>query len=91
MAASAEFLLAYETRGGDGKMHTHPSNAHEQEWDTIDPTTDLSARSALFPAVAQAAKLLHTDVQLVQRLDAELNQIPLSLRPRKLAPRESKR
>ena len=76
MAASAEFLLAYETRGGDGKMHTHPSNAHEQEWDTIDPTTDLSARSALFPAVAQAAKLLHTDVQLVQRLDAELNQIP---------------
>lgn len=76
MAASAEFLLAYETRGGDGKMHTHPSNAHEQEWDTIDPTTDLSARSALFPAVAQAAKLLHTDDRLVQQLDAELSQIP---------------
>jgi alpha-L-fucosidase 2 len=76
MAASAQFLLAYETRGADGKMHTHPSNAHEQEWDTIDPTTDLSARSALFPAVAQAAKLLHTDARLAQQLDAELSQIP---------------
>ncbi len=76
MAASAQFLLAYETRGSDGKMHTHPSNAHEQEWDTIDPTTDLSARTALFPAVAQAAKLLHTDSQLVQQLEAELKQIP---------------
>ncbi len=76
MAASAEFLLAYETRGADGKMHTHPSNAHEQEWDTIDPTTDLSARSALFPAVSQAAKLLHTDDRLVQQLDAESSQIP---------------
>jgi alpha-L-fucosidase 2 len=76
MAASAQFLLAYETRGSDGKMHTHPSNAHEQEWDTIDPTTDLSARRALFPAVSQAAKLLHTDSQLVQQLEAELKQIP---------------
>ncbi len=76
MAASAQFLLAYETRGADGKMHTHPSNAHEQQWDTIDPTTDLSARSALFPAVVQAARLLHTDSQLVQQLNAELSQIP---------------
>ena len=76
MAASAKFLLAYETHGADGKMHTHPSNAHEQQWDTIDPTTDLSARSALFPAVAQAAKLLHTDSQLVQQLDTEVSQIP---------------
>jgi hypothetical protein len=76
MAESARFLLAYETRGGDGKMHTHPSNAHEQEWDTTDPTTDLSARSALFPAVIQAATLLRTDSTLVQQLKAELNQIP---------------
>jgi hypothetical protein len=76
MAASARFLLAYETRGDDGKMHTHPSNAHEQEWDTTDPTTDLSARSALFPAVIQAATLLRTDSTLVQQLKTELNQIP---------------
>jgi alpha-L-fucosidase 2 len=76
MAESARFLLAYETRGGDGKMHTHPSNAHEQQWDTTDPTTDLSARSALFPAVIQAATLLRSDSRLVQRLKAELTQIP---------------
>jgi alpha-L-fucosidase 2 len=76
MAASAQFLLAYETRGADGKMHTHPSNAHEQQWDTTDPTTDLAARSALFPAVIQAAVLLHLDGKLVQQLQTELAQIP---------------
>jgi alpha-L-fucosidase 2 len=76
MAASAQFLLAYETRGVDGKMHTHSSNAHEQQWDTTDPTTDLSARSALFPVVIQAAGLLHADGKLVQQLQTELAQIP---------------
>jgi hypothetical protein len=75
MAASAQFLLAYETRGGDGKMHTHPSNAHEQQWDVTDPTTDLAARSTLFPAVIEAAKLLNTDPRLVQQLKTELTQI----------------
>jgi hypothetical protein len=76
MAESARFLLAYETHGDDGKMHTHPSNAHEQQWDTTDPTTDLSARSALFPAVIQAATLLRTDSSLVQQLKGELTRIP---------------
>jgi len=76
MAASTRFLLAYETPGADGKMHTHPANAHEQQWDTTDPTTDLSARSALFPAVIQAAGLLHRDASLVQQLQTELNRIP---------------
>ncbi len=80
MAASAHFLLAYETPGADGKMHTHPANAHEQQWDTTDPTTDLSARSALYPAVIQAAGLLHTDARLVQQLQAELDRIPPSQR-----------
>ncbi len=76
MVASTQFLLAYETQGTDGKMHTHPSNAHEQQWDVTDPTTDLSARSALFPAVIQAAGVLHTDSKLVQQLQAELTRIP---------------
>ncbi len=76
MAASARFLLAYETPGADGKLHTHPSNAHEQQWDTTDPTTDLSARMAFFPAVIQATNLLHTDSQLVQQLTAEATRIP---------------
>jgi hypothetical protein len=76
MAASTRFLLAYETAGGDGKMHTNPSNAHEQQWDTVDPTTDLSARTALFPVVIQAAKLLHLDDKLVQQLEVERIKIP---------------
>jgi alpha-L-fucosidase 2 len=76
MAASTRFLLAYETTGDDGKMHTHPSNAHEQQWDTIDPTTDLSARTALFPVVIQAAKLLHLDKKLVHQLELETTKVP---------------
>ena len=76
MAASAEFLLAYETRGVDGNQHTQPSNAHEQQWDTLDPTTDLAARSALYPAVIAAALVLHNDSRLVQQLKRELSLIP---------------
>jgi alpha-L-fucosidase 2 len=76
MAASAEFLLSYETPGADGKMHTHPSNAHEQQWDTTDPTTDLAARTALYPAVIAAAQQLRTDGKLVQRMERELRLIP---------------
>ncbi len=75
MAASAQFLLAYETQGTDGRMHTHPSNAHEQQWDVTDPTTDLSARSTLFPAVIEAAGLLHTDPKLAEQLKTELTRI----------------
>jgi alpha-L-fucosidase 2 len=75
MAASTQFLLAYETRGADGKLHTHPSNAHEQQWDVTDPTTDLAARSALFPAVIEAAGVLHTDPKLVEQLKTELTLI----------------
>ncbi len=44
MAASARFLLAYEKPGSDGFNHTSPSNAHETQWDVLDPTTDLVAR-----------------------------------------------
>jgi len=76
MQAAARFLLAYETPGPDGKMHTKPSNAHEQQWDTIDPTTDLSARSSLFPVVIEAARLLHCDASMARRLQAELGRIP---------------
>jgi alpha-L-fucosidase 2 len=76
MAASARFLLAYETQGSDGKKHTQPSNAHEQQWDTLDPTTDLSARTALYPAVMRAATLLRKDSDLIARLKSELSLIP---------------
>ena len=76
MAASTRFLLAYETQGHDNKAHTRPSNAHEQEWDTVDPVTDLAARTALYPAVIEAANLLHADRSLVKQLQQEQARIP---------------
>jgi Glycosyl hydrolase family 95 catalytic domain len=76
MAASARFLMAYEKRGPDGLLHTSPSNAHETQWDVVDPTTDIAARMALYPAVIQAAQILHRDSDLVAKLQKELTHIP---------------
>ena len=76
MASSARFLLAYQKMGADGLLHTSPSNAHETQWDVTDPTTDIAAIMALFPATIQAAKLLGKDAELVQRLQAALPKIP---------------
>lgn len=76
MAASARFLVAYETEGPDGLTHTAPSNAHETQWDTADPTTDLAARAALYDATAQAAKILAVEPALASQLSVELAKIP---------------
>jgi alpha-L-fucosidase 2 len=76
MAAAARFLLAYQEPGADGLDHTSPSTAHEQLWDTIDPTTDLAARVALYPTVIEAAKLLGRDSSLISQLSAALPRIP---------------
>jgi hypothetical protein len=56
--------------GDDGRLHTGPSNAHETQWDVTDPTTDIAAMRAVFPAIARAARLLHRDAGLATRLDA---------------------
>ena len=81
MKAATEFLLAYEKRGDDkrgddGFLHTSPSNAHESQWDVLDPVTDLSARKALYPAVIQAATILGKESDLVTRLESEIPKIP---------------
>ena len=76
MAASARFLLAYQKPGEDGLLHTSPSNAHETQWDVSDPTTDLAAAKALYPATIQAAQLLGRDADLVARLRAAIPKIP---------------
>jgi hypothetical protein len=76
MAASARFLLAYQKPGPDGLLHTSPSNAHETQWDVTDPTTDIAAARALYPATIQAAKLLGKDPDLVRQLEAALPKIP---------------
>lgn len=75
MEASARFLLSYAKQGSDGLLHTYPSNAHETQWDVHDPTTDLAAMKALFPAVLQAAQLLGTDPELVASLKKAMMEV----------------
>ena len=72
MAASARFLVSFQKPGPDGLLHTSPSNAHETQWDVKDPTTDISAILALYPATIEAAKFLGKDADLVQQLQAAL-------------------
>src|ERR1700733_6409637 len=67
MEQAAEFLLAYQKLGSDGYLHP-VANAHETQWAVQDPTTDLAADQALFPATVSAATLLNTDSSLVASL-----------------------
>lgn len=76
MRESAIFLLAYATRDRNGAIHTFPSNAHETQWDVHDPTTDVSAMRALFPALIEAATVLKTDGNLVRQLKQALPGLP---------------
>ena len=76
MASSARFLLAYQKMGPDGLLHTSPSNAHETQWDVTDPTTDIAAILALYPATIQAANLLGKDADLVRQLQTALSKTP---------------
>jgi hypothetical protein len=71
---TATFLLAYQSVGSDGYLHA-TANAHETQWAVTDPTTDLVADQALFPAVVSAATLLNTDSSLVARLRTAENEI----------------
>lgn len=76
MAEAARFLLAYQKQGPDGMLHTSPSNAHEEQWDVTDPTTDISAIRALYPAVMEAAKVLGRDADLATELKVALAKTP---------------
>jgi hypothetical protein len=75
MAASARFLLAYAKLGAEGSLHTYPSNAHETQWDVHDPTPDIAAMKALFPALLQAARILKTDPALVREIESAIPRI----------------
>jgi hypothetical protein len=86
MASSARFLLAYQKMGADGLLHTSPSNAHEQQWDVTDPTTDIAAIMALYAATIQAANLLDKDQDLVSQLQAALHRVPPLPRARQVDP-----
>jgi alpha-L-fucosidase 2 len=76
MVEPARFLLSYQKSGSDGLLHTEPSNAHETQMDVTDPTTDLSAIHALYPAVIEASKLLGKEAELAKRLQTALDKTP---------------
>jgi alpha-L-fucosidase 2 len=76
MAESTRFLLAYSKLGSDNKRHTNPTNAHENQWDVSDSTNDISAMSALFPALIDAAHLLSRDAGLAAQAEKAFHQIP---------------
>jgi hypothetical protein len=86
MASSARFLLAYQKVGPDGLLHTSPTNAHEQQWDVTDSTTDISAIKALYSATIEAARLVEKDPDLVGQLQAALPRIPQLPRTQQSAP-----
>ena len=71
---TSTFLLDYQSLGSDGFLHA-TANAHETQWAVTDPTTDLAADQALFPAEIKAATLLNTDSALVARLKTAENEI----------------
>jgi alpha-L-fucosidase 2 len=76
IAESARFLLAYQKPGADGLLHTSPSNAHETQTDVLDPTTDLAAIRALYPATIAATHALSRDRDLATALAAALAKTP---------------
>ena len=86
MAASARFLLAYQKKGADGRLNTSPSNAHENQWDVMNPTTDIAAITALYSATIGAARLLDKDADLVRRMEQALPMIPALPRTQPNAP-----
>jgi hypothetical protein len=74
MEQAATFLLAYQKVGSDGYLHS-VSNAHETQWAVQDPTTNIAADQALFPATISAGTLLNTDSSLVSQLRIALTHI----------------
>ena len=74
MEQAATFLLAWQSTGSDGYLHA-VANAHETQWAVQDPTTDIAADQALFPATISAATLLGTDSALASQLRTALGQI----------------
>ncbi len=80
MHDAAVFLLSYAKKDANGKLYTYPSNAHESNWDVRNPTTDVAAMHALFPAIIQASKVLDIDQDFAKKLeDLTLSLPPLAM------------
>jgi hypothetical protein len=76
MLEAARFLHTYATTGSDGKLATSPSNAHEDQWSTSSPITDISAMTAFFPAVVQAAGVVGSTDSLISSLQSDMAKLP---------------
>jgi len=68
MEATAQFLLAYQQVGSDGLLHA-VANAHETQWAVQDPTDDIAADQALFPAVTASGIPKAAGLEAILRLD----------------------
>jgi alpha-L-fucosidase 2 len=76
MRETARFLLSYARRDATGMLSTYPSNAHESNWDVLNPTTDVAAMHALFPVVIKAATILGIDQDLIKELQTAIPLLP---------------
>jgi hypothetical protein len=75
ISASAQFLLAFATLGGDGLLHT-VADAHETQWQVNDPVTDIVWMRALFPVVISAAQALGNNDPIVAQVKDAMGKIP---------------
>ena len=75
MKQAATFLLDYQTIDSNGDLSAY-ANAHETQWDVLDPTDDIAAETALFPATIEAADTLGVDSSLVSSLTTAEGKIP---------------
>jgi alpha-L-fucosidase 2 len=86
LKGSAEFVLGFLTKSPEGYLVTNPSHSPENTF--FDPvaqaksmltyaaTTDIELTNALFDYCAEAASILHTDKDFVQKLKEAQRQFP---------------
>ncbi len=75
MAETTRFMLAYAREDDDGVLYTEPSNAHETQWDTRNPSTDVAVMKSTFPLVADLADRFDDD-GLAADLEEAIPKIP---------------
>ena len=76
MLEAARFLHAYAKAGADGKLHTSPTNAHENQWSVADSMNDISAMRAFFPVVVAAAQIVGSTDSLIAILQGDIPKLP---------------
>jgi hypothetical protein len=58
--------------GGDGKLQTNPTNAHENQWAINTSINDVAAMRAFFPAVISAAQVVGSTDSLIASLQSDI-------------------